>query len=72
MLEYIVKEKNMEAVEKEINSKVSSNMDKTQKEYFLREKLKVIKNELGDGSDISDIDDLKEKKYISISQRIGS
>ena len=61
MLEYIVKEKNMEAVEKEINSKVSSNMDKTQKEYFLREKLKVIKSELGDSGDISDISDLKEK-----------
>ena len=61
MLEYIVKEKNMEAVEKEINSKVSSNMDKTQKEYFLREKLKVIKNELGDAGELSDIDDLKEK-----------
>ena len=61
MLEYIVKEKNMEAVEKEINSKVSSNMDKTQKEYFLREKLKVIKSELGDSGDVSDISDLKEK-----------
>ena len=52
----------MEAVEKEINSKVSSNMDKTQKEYFLREKLKVIKSELGDSGDISDISDLKESK----------
>ena len=61
MLEYIIKEKNLEAVEKEINSKVSSNMDKTQKEYFLREKLKVIKNELGDTGDLSDISDLKEK-----------
>jgi len=50
-------------VEKKIRSKVRNNMDKLQKEYYLREQLKVIKKELGDSEDISsEIDELKKKK----------
>ena len=61
MLEHIAKERSLEQIEKEINSKVSSNMDKNQKDYFLREKLKVIRSELGDNGEFSDIDDLRQK-----------
>ena len=43
-------------LKKQIERKVKSNMDKAQKEYFLREELKVIQEELGNkdgfGSDI--------------------
>jgi len=41
----------MEAV---INDKVKERIDDSQKEYYLREKLKAIKEELGDVSNISD------------------
>lgn len=36
-------------LERNINSKVKKQMDKTQREYFLREQIKVIQSELGDG-----------------------
>lgn len=35
-------------LEKKINSKVKSSMERTQKEYFLREQMKIIQQELGD------------------------
>jgi ATP-dependent Lon protease len=35
-------------LEKKINTKVKSAMERTQKEYFLREQMKVIQKELGD------------------------
>jgi ATP-dependent Lon protease len=35
-------------LEKKIHSKVKSSMERTQKEYFLREQMKVIQQELGD------------------------
>jgi len=48
-------------VEKKIRSKVRNNLDKLQKEYYLREQLKVIRKELGDSEDAAnDIDELKK------------
>lgn len=61
MLEYISKEKQMDAIEREINEKVKERIEEGQKDYYLREKLRAIKEELGDSSGGSDIDDLKEK-----------
>ncbi|MBQ3419281.1 MAG: endopeptidase La [Erysipelotrichaceae bacterium] len=61
MLEYISKEKQMDAIEREINEKVKEKIEEGQKDYYLREKLRAIKEELGDSSGGSDIDDLKEK-----------
>ncbi len=40
-------------VEKKIGTKVKSNIDKGQKEYYLREQLKAIQEELGMGDDAS-------------------
>ncbi|MBC7958960.1 MAG: endopeptidase La, partial [Vallitaleaceae bacterium] len=36
-------------IKKDINDQVKLKIDKNQKEYFLREQIKVIQNELGDG-----------------------
>lgn len=36
------------SLEKKINSKVKQSMERTQKEYYLREQMKVIQKELGD------------------------
>ena len=41
-------EQEVMALEKKINSKVKQAMERTQKEYFLREQMKAIQQELGD------------------------
>ncbi len=49
-------------IENEINMLVQSQMNKTQRDYYLREKIKVIQDELGDGENIqAEVDDLREK-----------
>ncbi|MCG3148113.1 MAG: Lon protease 2 [Verrucomicrobiae bacterium] len=46
----------------EIQSKVSNALSKSQRDYFLREQLKQIQNELGEGGDgSSEIKELREK-----------
>lgn len=47
-------------LEKEIHEHVYENLDRNQKEYYLREQLNVIKNELGD-DDESEIEEYKKK-----------
>ncbi|HEY3065192.1 MAG TPA: endopeptidase La [Methylomirabilota bacterium] len=45
-----------------IQSEVQSEMSKTQREYYLREQLKAIQKELGDGDErTQELDDLREK-----------
>ena len=46
-------------IDDELNDKVKSNIEESQRDYFLREKLKIIKEELGDIGSSSDIEDLK-------------
>ena len=38
-------------IEKKVMEQVNANLDRNQRDYVLREKLKVIKNELGEGED---------------------
>lgn len=62
LLEDIEKEKYMSQIENEINMTVKKNIDENQKEYYLREKMKAIQEELGDkAKKESDIEDLKDK-----------
>ena len=52
----------MTQIENEINMTVKANIDENQKEYYLREKMKAIQEELGDKvKKESDIEELKEK-----------
>ena len=39
------------AIEREIHEQVNENIDRNQREYFLREQLKVIQSQLGDSDD---------------------
>ena len=48
LLIYIKKEIEVTKVEKKISGKVKKKMDKNQKEYYLREQLKIIQEELGE------------------------
>lgn len=48
LLEILVKEIEILEIEKNINSKVRQQIDKSQREYYLREQIKAIQKELGD------------------------
>lgn len=48
ILEILQKEKEMTKIENRINSKVKEKIDESQREYYLREKMRAIKEELGD------------------------
>lgn len=61
MLAHIEKERHMDKIEEELNEKVKETIEDGQRDYYLREKLKAIKNELNGNDGGSDIDDLKEK-----------
>ncbi len=62
ILEDIYKERELFSIEKDLDSKVKQSIDSSQKEYLLREKMRVIKEELGDLSTREyDIGSLREK-----------
>jgi len=48
-------------VEKKIRGRVKRQMEKTQREYYLNEKMKAIQTELGDGEGGDDLAEIKEK-----------
>lgn len=61
IIEDIRKEEEAFAIEQEIDLELKKQLDETQKEYILREKLRIIKEELGDASlKETEIDKLKE------------
>ena len=54
--------RDIKEVENEINERVKDSVEESQKEYYLRERLKAIKEELGDVSGSGDdVDDLRER-----------
>ena len=55
----IVNEIQAQKVKEEIQSKVKERVDKNQREYILREELKVIREELGDDNTMSDADEFQ-------------
>ncbi|RMD48568.1 MAG: endopeptidase La [Alphaproteobacteria bacterium] len=48
-------------VEKRIKSRVKSQMERTQREYYLNEQMKAIQRELGEGDENAEIAELEEK-----------
>ena len=48
ILDDIAREKSIDEIENKINQEVKKSIDESQKEYYLREKMKAIQNELGD------------------------
>ncbi|WP_047985009.1 endopeptidase La [Ornithinibacillus californiensis] len=62
LISLISNEKKVLDLEKKIGQRVKSSMEKTQKEYYLREQLKAIQKELGDkDGKTGEVDDLREK-----------
>lgn len=60
LLSLLVREIQIAEVDTKIDRQVKKNIDKNQREYFLREQLKVIHRELGDDSEF-ELDEYKEK-----------
>lgn len=63
LLVYLKREKDVADIQKKISDEVNDKVNKYQREYFLREQLKVIRNELGLDEDdkARDIKRLREK-----------
>ncbi|MCR4435272.1 MAG: endopeptidase La [Clostridiales bacterium] len=62
LLEILLKEVEILEIERNINTKVRKQMDKLQKEYYLREQIKAIQSELGDKEGVAgEVDEYKEK-----------
>ncbi len=61
VLERTVDEVRVSTVKEEIQKKLKERVDKSQREYILREELKLIREELGDDKTISDADEFQEK-----------
>ena len=81
MTSILAEENSIAAVEREIAQKVKENVDNNQKEYFLREKIKAIQEELGVAEDagveaaewIEALDKLKlpKKTYEKVKKEIS-
>ncbi len=62
LLQDIEKERHMSEIEEKINRTVKKNIDENQREYYLREKLRAIQEELGDkAKKESEIENLRNK-----------
>ncbi|WP_025270497.1 endopeptidase La [Hippea sp. KM1] len=59
--EILDKELQLLALQTKIQNQAKEEISKTQKEYFLREQMKAIKKELGEGDISDEIEELKEK-----------
>lgn len=58
----MAKEMEILELERKINLRVRKQMEKTQKEYYLREQLKAIQKELGEKEDrVAEVDELRER-----------
>ncbi len=49
------------SVEQDIMEKAKSRIDQSQRDYYLREQMNVIRDELGENGDFNDIDELRKK-----------
>ena len=62
LIKLLKKEIEIQKLNKKIGDKVKANIDKSQRDYYLREELKLIKEELGEyEDDEEDLDEYKEK-----------
>ena len=62
LIEILKSEIEIMQVQKEILEKVKKNIDKSQREYYLREQLKIIQDELGDKDGIQgEVNEYREK-----------
>lgn len=61
LAEFLAEEIEIAGYRKEFQAKLKEKVDKNQREYLLREQIKVIREELGEGDTISEVEEFKEK-----------
>ncbi|MDL2225578.1 endopeptidase La [Eubacteriales bacterium OttesenSCG-928-M02] len=61
LMEILRKETDIQRIEKRINSRVRNQLDRSQKEYYLREQIKAIQTELGDKDAAGEAEELRER-----------
>ena len=62
IIEVLYDEINMLSIEDELNKKLKNKIDENQREYYLRENMKLITDELGDSDDIkAEVEKLKKQ-----------
>ena len=61
MNEILRREIDVTAMEQDIESKVRSRVGKIQKDFVLREQIKVLQNEIGEGGEDEELDEYREK-----------
>ncbi|MDR1257622.1 MAG: endopeptidase La [Spirochaetaceae bacterium] len=66
VLVYIKKEQELLRIQKRIQREINEKIEKSQREYFLKEELKVIKTELGQAADA------KDSEYKRIKEKLDS
>lgn len=57
----LITEMEIYRIKKEFQEKVKADIDQNQKEYILREQMKIIRQELGEDSPLSDADEYRKK-----------
>ncbi|MEO7674403.1 MAG: endopeptidase La [Pyrinomonadaceae bacterium] len=60
------KEIDVLTVQQEINSQARADIDRSQREYFLRQQMKAIQGELGDGNELYEEIEAYRKKILSV------
>lgn len=61
LLKLILRENDLLELEREIQDRVRQEMEKSQREYFLKEQLKVIQEELGQGEGFGEIQEFRNQ-----------
>ena len=61
VIDYLSQELDLVALKEKINTQVRESVQKTHREFYLQEQMKVIQNELGRGDDVAEIDELREQ-----------
>lgn len=74
-LQLLLTELEVYRVKREFQTKVRAALDKNQRDYILREQLRVIREELGEENPVSDADEMKEqlkkiKASVEVKERI--
>lgn len=61
VMRHLLREIEIIRIKREIQGRVKENVDKNQKDYILREQLKVIREELGDDNPLSEADEYENR-----------
>lgn len=61
VLEVIAKEVDVLELGRKIQSEAQNEMEKTQRDYFLREQMKVIQRELSDGDELEEVEEFRQR-----------